>query len=195
MKWIMIDKGNNEWIDGFCKEAVYVCNKLRLHKTLSAWTLTHWNNILSSIVGNFSTHIPVFTRTRRTPPLFENVPELILGFEKLIFGDYERFSVEWLLNDVMGDLIQKYMSKSPNIGEKSPEYMILSSILTSNHLMRWLINGHVGLAFERDSTKNLVVLMVMRNHSRYCIKKSSSKLTKQKSNPDATYVVNEIFLS
>ena len=167
-----------KWIDGCCKEAVYECNKLGLNKTISARTVAHWNNILSANCGKFPHPNPsIFTRNGRTPLLFEYFPESILDFKKLIFDDYNSFTIERLRHDVISDVIPKYLSKATDIGETSPEYMQLSNYshqsLSYETICRWVC----WMGFEQDSTKNHIMLMVMRNQSRNCIEHSSSKLT------------------
>ncbi len=139
-----LGKETMKWIDGCCKKAVYECNKLGLNTTISARTVAHWNNILSANCGKFPHPNPsIFTRNGRTPLLFEYFPESILDFKKLIFGDYDSFTIERLPHDVISDVIPKYLSKATDIGETSPEYMLLSKY-SSHYPMRQFMGGYIG---------------------------------------------------
>ena len=133
---------------------MYECNKLGLNATISARTVAHWNNILSANCGKFpQPNQSIFTRNGRTPLLFEYFPESILDFKKLIFGDYNSFTVEWLRHDVICVVNPKCVSKTTDIGETSQEYMLLSKYshqpLSYYTIRRWVC----WMGFEQDSTK------------------------------------------
>jgi len=77
----------------------------------------------------------------------------ILDFKKLIFGDYDSFSVEWLQHDVNSDIIPKHLSKATDISEASPEYMPLSKHShqpPSYEMTCWWV---CWMVVEQDSTK------------------------------------------
>ena len=176
-----IGKGNNEvdwWLLQRGCVHVYEWNKLGLNTRTSAQTVAHWNNIMATNCVKFShTYPTVFTRTGRTPLLFEYFPKSILDFKKLIFGNYNSFTVERLQCDMISDVDLKYLSKATDIGETSPSICYYQSILTSHHLMRQLVSGYAGWVLSKIRPTYHIMTMVMRNQSRYCTKKSSFKLT------------------
>jgi hypothetical protein len=122
----------------------------------------------------------------RTPVLFEYFLESKLYFNKLVFGDCDSFTVELLWHDVISDVIQNICQRQQILARNPHNTCYYQSILTSQHHMLWLIGGSVlDALWVRFDQKSHIILMVMRNQSRYCIKQNSLKLTQQKSNPGA----------